>query len=138
MKARDLTIDDIKVYDKISFEHTFSEQDVQTFSELSGDANPLHMDDSYAKTTHFKRRLVHGMLVGSLFSTFVGMYIPGKRCLYLYQTLAFKKPVFINETLLVECHVVSKSESTKVLTLSLNIKKNNEVVLEGEAKVQII
>jgi hypothetical protein len=66
MEAKDLTFEDIKVEDSASFERVFTEEDVKNFAELSGDKNPLHTDESYAETTQFKHKLVHGMLVGSL------------------------------------------------------------------------
>lgn len=138
MKASDLTINDINVGDQSSFDRTFSENDVQVFSELSGDINPLHTDEKYANTTAFKKRLVHGMLVGSLCSRLVGMYLPGKRCLYLKQTLSFKRPVFIGDTVKVCGKVISKSEVTKILTIIINIKKGEEIVMEGEANVQVL
>lgn len=138
MEARDLKLSDIQVGDHASFDRTFSEQDVQTFADLSGDTNLLHTDETYAQTTTFKHRLVHGMLVGSLCSTLVGMYLPGKRCLYVRQTLSFKKPVFIGDTITVFGTVMAKSEATHILTLSIVMKKDENVVLEGEAHVQVI
>ena len=138
MQARDLAITDIRIGDHAHFEHVFLEEDVQLFSELSGDTNPLHMDEVYAATTSFGKRIVHGMLVASLCSRMVGMYIPGKRCLYLHQTLAFKKPVFISDILEVAGSVVAKSDVTKVLTIEIYIKKAETVVLKGEARVQVM
>lgn len=138
MEAKDLAIDDITVGDNASFDRMFSEKDVEVFSELSGDTNPLHMDDVYARATSFKQRLVHGMLVGSLCSALVGMYLPGKRCLYLRQTLSFKKPVFIGDTVTVFGRIIAKSETTKVLTIAIHIKKGEDIVLEGEAYVQVL
>lgn len=138
MKAKELSFDEIKVGDTDSFSRTWTEEDIIAFAKLSGDHNPLHTDDSYAKGTQFGQRLVHGMLLGSLCSRFVGMYIPGKNCLYLNQTLSFKKPVFIGDAVEVVGTVTSKSESTKILSISIIIKKGEEVVVEGEAKVQVI
>lgn len=138
MNAKELSFDEIKVGDTDSFSRTWTEEDVTTFANLSGDMNPLHMDNSYAEETQFKQRLVHGMLLGSLCSRFVGMYIPGKKCLYLNQTLSFKKPVFIGDTVEVMGTVTSKSEMTKVLFIFIVIKKGDEIVMNGEAKVQVI
>ena len=138
MIPRDLIFDDIKIGDSASFSRIWQEEDVQRFAELSGDTNPLHMDESYAKTTQFKQRLVHGMLVGSLCSTLVGLYLPGKHSLYLKQDFLFKKPVFIGDTTEIVGTVVSKSESTKIIFLSIIIKKGKEVVIEGNASVQVI
>lgn len=138
MNAKELSFEEINIGNTASFSRTWTEEDVIAFANLSGDHNPLHMDNSYAKGTQFGQRLVHGMLLGSLCSRFVGMYIPGKKCLYLNQTLSFKKPVFIGDTVEVIGTVISKSEVTKILSISIVMKKDDELVVEGEAKVQVI
>lgn len=114
MEPKDLSLNDINIGDTVSFIRVFTEKDVKDFTKLSGDENPLHTDENYASKTKFGQKLVHGMLVGSLCSTLVGMYMPGKRCLYLDQTLSFKNPVFINDKLTVAGKVLSKSISTGI------------------------
>ena len=138
MDAVDLSFDQIKVGDTASFSRTWTEKDVLGFAELSGDENPLHLDEAYAKTTAFGQRLVYGMLLGSLCSTLVGMYLPGKKCLYLSQTLVFKKPVFIGDMVKVVGLVTSKSNSTKILSVSIVMKKDEVIVVEGQAQVRIM
>ncbi len=138
MKAEDLRMEDIQIGDTASFDRLWTEEDVLIFATLSGDTNPLHMDDDYAQTTQFKKRLVHGMLVASVCSTLVGMYIPGKRCLYLSQTLSFKKPVFIGDTVVVTGVVTAKSSVTKILSIAITVRKGEEEVMIGEAKVQVL
>ncbi len=138
MRPRDVSFEDIQVGDSASFSRTWSEKDVLLFAELSGDTNPLHVDEEYAKGTAFKQRLVHGMLLGALCSRFVGMHLPGQRCLYLNQTLAFKKPVFINDTVQVVGKVIAKSEVTKILTIAITVTKGEEVVMLGEAHTQVL
>lgn len=138
MNAKDLRMEDIHVGDTASFSRTWTDEDVQNFASISGDVNPLHMNDEYAKTTQFGRRLVHGMLLGSLCSQFVGMYIPGKRCLYLSQTLIFKKPVFIGDTVIVTGTITAISESTRIISILIVITKDGEEVVIGESKVQVL
>ena len=138
MEARDLRFEDIAVGDSASFERTITQEDIETFATLSGDHNPLHVDAAYAATTPFKKPLVHGMLVGSLCSTLVGMYLPGKRCLYLEQTLQFKKPVYAGDALTVTGTVTHKSDVTRVLTISISINKSGEETVAGTAKVQVL
>jgi 3-hydroxybutyryl-CoA dehydratase len=138
MEIKDISIDAIKTGETISFKRIFTEKDVEIFAQLSGDMNPLHMNDAYAKTTKFGRRLVHGMLLGSLCSKLVGMYIPGKKCLYLGQTLVFKKPVFIEDTVTVIGKVTSKSLSTRIVKIAISIMKDKEEVANGEAITQIL
>ena len=138
MKPKNLSIDDINIGDSASFDRIFTESNVKLFSKLSGDMNPLHIDKRYAKTTKFKHRIVHGMLVGSLCSTLVGMYLPGKKCLYLGQILWFKKPIFIGETVTVRGIVVSKSVSTGIIKISISIMRGADEVTSGEAVVQVL
>ncbi|MEK7608031.1 MAG: MaoC family dehydratase [Patescibacteria group bacterium] len=138
MTPRDLSFNDIAVGMNDSFERTISEEDVRAFSILTGDENPLHMDETYAATTKFGRRLVHGMFVASLTSTLVGMYLPGKRCLYLREHLDFKKPVFIGDTVSVRGEVIQKSDATGILEIAVSITKGDETVVEGTATVQVL
>jgi acyl dehydratase len=138
MEARDLAMEDILVGDISSFERILTEDDVHIFAKLSGDTNPLHMDETYAQSTQFRGRIVHGMLVASLCSTLVGMYVPGKRCLYLSQSVSFKKPVYIGDTVIVTGTVTAKSVATKIVSISISIRRGEEEVLEGEARAQVL
>ena len=138
MNAKDLNLEDIQVGQAASFERTFTEADVQAFAELSGDTNPLHMDPAYAGSTKFGQRLVHGMLIASLCSALVGMYIPGKKCLYLGQTLSFKRPVFIGDTVTVTGRVESVSSSTRIVSIEINITKQGEDAVTGVATTQVL
>lgn len=138
MQANNLLLGDIKIGDSTSFLRSFTEEDILLFSKLSGDENPLHMDETYAKNTSFGQRVVHGMLVASLCSRLVGMNLPGKRCLYLGQTLNFRNPVFLDDVLSVSGTVTFKSESTSIIKINISIKKETLIVLDGEATVQLI
>jgi len=138
MEARDLQLKDITVGDTSSFERTISEGDIAAFAEISGDYNPLHMDAKYAAQTSFGRPVVHGMFLGALCSSFVGMYLPGKRCLYMSQSLQFKKPVYAGDTVIVTGTVRSKSVATRVLSISISIRRDEEEVAVGEAQVQVL
>ena len=84
---------DFKVGDSDSITKRFSPEDVARFAEVSADANPIHLDDAAAAESVFGQRVVHGMLVGSLFSALIGMQLPGKGSIYLGQNLSFKAPV---------------------------------------------
>ena len=86
-----LDFDAIQIGREASLRHTITEKDVQTFTELTGDTNPLHMDAGFASETQFKKRVVHGMLTASFISTVIGMQLPGPGALYLSQELNFKK-----------------------------------------------
>lgn len=138
MEARDLRLQDITLGDTASFTRTINENDIGVYAELSGDHNPLHTDSEYAAQTVFKRPVVHGMFLGALCSALVGMHLPGKRCLYLGQSLRFKNPVYADDTVVVIGVVRNISTSTRVLTIAISIKKGEEEVAAGEAQVQVL
>ena len=79
-------IEDFEVGQHASFRKTFTDEDVRRFIEITGDTNPLHVDDEFAARTQFGRRVIHGMLTASIFSTMVGMLLPGKGAIYRSQT----------------------------------------------------
>lgn len=137
-ELNDFSFDQIEVGQEASFSHTFTAAAVDTFAALSGDHNPLHMDDVYAGQTKFGQRVVHGMLIASLCSQMVGMHLPGKKCLYLKQDLLFKEPVFINDNLMIKGIVMRKVESTQMLEIAISIMKGEHIVMTGNALVQVI
>ncbi len=138
MEPNDFTFEDITVGDQASFERVFEEKDLQTFADLSGDYNPLHLDPMYAAETSFGRPVVHGMLVASLCSTLMGTYLPGRRCLYLAQTLEFRKPVFVGDVVTVTGTVMTKSPATRILTIAISITREAEDAVLGVATVKVL
>lgn len=138
MKAANLNYSDIKKGDVYSFDKKLSREDVINFANLTGDFNPLHVDEQFGKKSIFKRNIVQGMLVASLFSTLVGMYCPGEKCLYLSQTLNFRSSVFYADTVTVKGTVISKNDSIKVITLRTEIIKAGKAVIIGETKVKVL
>jgi len=137
-KATILNFDEIKVGSSYSFKRTITSQDVLQFSSLSGDVNPLHVDDEFAKKSPFRKKVVHGLLTASLFSTLIGMYCPGQNSLYLSQTLRFKKPLFYDETVNVSGIVMAKVDSLKIVTIKTEITREADLIVSGEAQVKII
>lgn len=133
--ATHLNFSDIQVGASYTFTKMISEEEVNQFAQITGDFNPLHCDPAYGKQTKFKKNIAHGMLIASFFSTLVGMYCPGRNCLYLSQTLKFRRPVFFGDHLLIKGVVTSKSESVKILTIKMEVIVNKEIAVSGEAKV---
>jgi len=112
----------------------YTEEDVIAFAKVSGDANPVHLDEAYAATTPFKTRIVHGMLVLSLFSTIFGNEIPGLGTIYVNQTVKFTKPVYFND--FITATVTLKEmipDRGRVVFDCVATNQRNEVVLVGEA-----
>ena len=100
-------IEDFETGQHVTFRKTFTEEDVRHFIEITGDVNPLHVDEAFASKTQFGGRVLHGMLTASILSTMVGMLLPGKGAIYRSQTIRFLKPVHIGDT--VTAHFVVKS-----------------------------
>lgn len=137
MQTEDRAFDSLKVGDKASFERTISDDDVRAFADLSGDYNPLHTDDSYARTTEFGNRVVHGMFLGALVSRLVGMHLPGKRALLMKESLEFKKPVYIGDTVRIEGVVTSTSNATRIIELDVRLYAEKVLVATGQAHVRV-
>jgi acyl dehydratase len=129
---------DILIGQREEFTVKITSEIIENFAKFSGDYNPLHMDDNYAKTTKFKKRVSHGILLASFFSRLIGMYLPGENALYLSQTLDFQLPCFVNDEITVVGEVVDKSPATKIITIKTTIyNQSNDCLLSGEAKVII-
>jgi len=132
------SFDEIKVGLKHNFEVNIDEELTKKFANISGDFNPLHMDEKYAKETKFEKRVVHGMLLASFFSKLVGMYLPGKNALYFSQNINFVKPCFIGDKVTVEGEIIDKSEATRIIKLKTSIKnQEEEALVEGTSQVII-
>ncbi|MCL1915173.1 MAG: MaoC family dehydratase [Desulfovibrionaceae bacterium] len=134
---RGKTYDEIQVGDKAGFSKTVTESDIHSFSAMTADFNPIHVDEVYAATSSLGKktggRIAQGMLSASLFSTLVGMYIPGKGALYVSQSCNFRRPVKIGDTLRAECEVMEKMEKSRIRMFTRCINQRGEIVVEGEA-----
>ena len=130
------SLNEIEIGFKKNFEITITESMLNDFAKLSGDYNPLHMNEEYASSTSFKKRVCSGMFLSSFFSRLVGMYLPGKHALHISQSLNFVNPCFIGETITVEGKVIDKSAATKIIKLETTI--TNELgkrIIDGKAQV---
>jgi 3-hydroxybutyryl-CoA dehydratase len=134
---RGKTYEDIAVGDTAAFSKTVTESDIHAFSAITADFNPIHVDEVYATTSSLGRkmggRIAQGMLSASLFSTLIGMYIPGKGALYVSQTCNFRLPVKLGDTIRAECVVVEKMEKFRVRLETRCVNQRGEVVIDGEA-----
>ena len=135
-KFSEYTFDEIKIGQSKKFQVIITESMVNDFAKISGDFSPIHMEEEYAKSTTFKTRVVHGMLLASFLSRIDGMYLPGKHALYFSQNIEFRNPCFIGDTLTIESVVIDKSISTKILKIESKImNQKNEILLYGEGRV---
>ena len=123
-----------RVGEKASLTRTVTEQDITAFAQLTGDTNPMHLDDDYARTTRFGRRIAHGLLTAGLISAVLGTELPGPGAIYLEQHLRFTKPVYPGDTITAVVEVVRYQEEKGLLTLKTEcLNQNEELVLTGEA-----
>ena len=135
-KASEYTFDEIDIGLSKEFQVTITESMVNDFAKISGDFSPIHMDENYAKSTIFQKRVVHGMLLASFLSQVDGMYLPGKHALYFSQNIEFHNPCFIDDKITIKSKVVDKSISTKILKIESKItNQENKILLYGLGRV---
>ena len=128
--------EDLFVGQKANFLKKIDDELMNNFAKLSGDFNPLHMDEEYASTTNFGKRVCHGMLLASFFSQLVGMYLPGKNSLYFSQTLNFRNPCFVDDNITIEGEIIEKKSNMKLITLKTIIhNQTGTCLIDGIAKV---
>jgi 3-oxoacyl-[acyl-carrier protein] reductase len=131
--------DAIEVGRTEEFLHTITDEEISSFCELTGDNNPLHMDNEFAKKTNFKGRVVHGMLTASFISTMIGTRLPGKGALWYEQHLKFLEPVRVGDTIKIYAKVIHKSETQRIIVLETIIFNSaGGKVIDGEAKVKVL
>lgn len=115
--------------------HTIKESDIEAFAAVSGDRNPLHMDEEYAKTTMFKGRIAHGALTASYISGILGNDMPGPGAIFTDLALQFKRPVRIGDEVTARAEVIEKQDKGSRVTLKVTCSVGGKTVVEGEAKV---
>lgn len=128
---------DFKCGDKASVTRIFTDAEVRKFAEISRDVNPIHLDDDYAAGTVFEKRIVHGMLVSSVFSALIANELPGNGTIYLNQSLQFKAPVYIGEEITATVEIIKIREDKPIATLKTTcINESGDIAVEGEAVVK--
>lgn len=135
--ARGYTIDELSVGMSASYERIVSVADIEEFAQVSGDHNPVHLDEAYAKTTRFKGRIAHGMLGASFISTVLASKLPGPGTVYLGQTLAFKAPVRPGDKLEARVTVTEIRREKKQVVLKTECRVGDTLVIDGEATVLV-
>jgi 3-hydroxybutyryl-CoA dehydratase len=126
----------LKIGDESAHEFTVSDEVIREFSELTGDRNPLHLDEEFARTSRFGRRIAHGMIAASQISAAIANTLPGPGSIYLKQNLQFVAPVFIGDVVTTKLRIVSIKENKPVATIeTICENQHGEIVLKGEAVV---
>ena len=127
----------IRVGDRATLSKTIASDDVEAFAAITGDTNPVHLDEAFARSSTFKGRVAHGILTASLISAVLGTKLPGPGTIYLQQSLRFLAPVRLGDTVVAEIEVLEKDEVRHRLKLSTRCRVGDRTVLEGEALVQV-
>ncbi len=122
---------------KVSSRKQVTEELVRIFAEISGDKNPIHLDEKYASQTRFKKRIAHGLYVSSFISALIANELPGAGTIYLDQSLSFKKPVYLGDWINTTVEVLEINEKgiAKLRTICLN--DASDIVIEGFALVKV-
>jgi 3-hydroxybutyryl-CoA dehydratase len=129
---------DFKVGEKAEISKEIMENDINSMAELTGDFNPIHIDEDFAKKTRFKGRIAHGVLSAGLISAVLGMHLPGPGAIYLGQTLKFLNPVRVGDTLKAEAVVTKWRPEKNILYLdTICSNQNGDTIAEGEAVLLI-
>jgi acyl dehydratase len=130
------TYDEITIGQTASYSKTVEERDIKLFAAVSGDVNPVHLDADFAATTMFGERIAHGMLTGAVVSAALAMELPGPGTIYLGQSLRFRLPVKIGDTVTAELEVTEKQDKRKTVTLDCNVyNQDRKLVASGTADV---
>jgi acyl dehydratase len=129
----------LKIGDKFSIGKQITDKVVRDFAELSGDFNPIHLDEEFAKNTRFGRRIAHGMISGALISAVLGFELNDRKIVYLSQTLKFTAPVFIDDTVTATATVTNIREDKPIVTVeTICTNQNDEIVVKGEAVIMVL
>ena len=134
---KSFTIDQFYIGLSASSNHVITDEKIRLFADVSGDCNPIHLDTEFAEKTRFGKRIAHGMLVSSFISALFAMKLPGQGCIYLSQSLFFKKPVYINDTVVATVEVITVDIPRKRVQFKTYCTVNNEMVIDGEAEIYI-
>ena len=130
-------LEDLSVGMTSSFEKTILAKDIDAFAKITGDTNPVHLDEEYAATTPFKARIAHGMMSAGLISTVLGTQLPGPGCIYLDQQIKFRAPVFIEDTVVATVTIEDINQRRGRVTLKTQCFVNDKLVADGTASMMV-
>ena len=137
MSFNKLPIEEIKIGMCATYTQTITDADIKCFAGLSGDRNPVHMDEDYARNSRFKKRIAHGMISASFFSALFGTKIPGEGCVYTRQSLNFKRPVYVGDTVTATVEVFNVDLEKFRVFFKTICRVKQKIVTDGEAEIFI-
>lgn len=134
---KSFAIEEITIGMTASYSQTITDADVKAFAGVSGDHNPVHLSEEYAKNSRFKDRIAHGLLTASFFSAIFGTKLPGEGCVYAGQNLRFKRPVYLNDTVIAQVTVTAVDVPKNRVTFDTICTVKGKVVTSGTAEIFI-
>jgi len=132
-----LRLEDLSLGQTTEISHTVTDSDIRAFAAVSGDNNPVHLDEDYAAATPFKTRIAHGMLSAGYISAVLGTRLPGPGAIYISQTMTFKRPVRIGDEVTTRATVTAIDGEKARVTLATVCEVAGKAVVEGEAVVMV-
>ena len=132
-----LCLEDLSLGQSAEIAHTVTDADIRAFAAVSGDNNPVHLDEAYAAATPFKTRIAHGMLSAGYISAVLGTRLPGPGAIYISQTMNFKRPVRIGDEMITRATVAAIDSERARVTLTTVCEVAGKPVVEGEAVVMV-
>jgi acyl dehydratase len=136
-KLENRTYDEIQVGDKAEVSHTVTERDLILFAEVSGDVNPVHLDEDFAAATPFKGRIAHGMFSGALISAAIACEMPGPGTIYIGQEMSFLRPVRLGDEIRIELEVIEKLPKNRARIATRVFNQDGKQVVDGVATVMV-
>ena len=121
----------------VSYSQTITDADVKAYAGLSGDHNPIHVSDEYASSSRYRKRIAHGLMSAGFFSALFGMRLPGPGCVYVSQSLSFKRPVYIGDTVVASVKVKSVDIERRRVLFETVCTVGSKAVISGEAEIYI-
>jgi len=137
MQGKPISFEQIKIDMSVSYSQTITDADIKSFADISGDHNPVHLDDEYASKTRYKKRIAHGLMSGSFFSALFGTKLPGPGCVYVQQTFNFKRPVYLGDTVTATAKVTSIDPDKRRVFFDTKCTVKNKVVIDGMAELYV-
>lgn len=137
MLVHNMKFEDIQIGMNVSYSQTITDADVKIFAGLSGDHNPVHVDEKYAASSRFKKRIAHGLISGSFFSALFGTKLPGPGCVYVAQSFQFKKPVYLGDTVTATVEVTDIDEKNRRVFFRTFCKVGHRMVIDGQAELYV-
>ena len=129
----------LKIGDKFTTNRTVTDKLIRAFAEVSGDYNPIHLDEEFAKNTRFGKRIAHGMLSGAFISAVLGNEFKDMKIIYLSQTMRFTAPVFIGDTVTTTATITNIREDKNIVTCeTVCTNQNGETLVTGESKIMVL